>query len=72
LAGAGELAADIAVDTRGFRMDSAEKFHARSFFHDQVSAVDRMIDFSVCADDQVAGANDRAMDAAEERKVVGG
>ena len=26
----------------------------------------------MCADDQVAGANDRAMDAAEEREVVTG
>ena len=67
-----QLAAGGTVDAGGFRMDRAKKFHAGAFFHHQVAAANGEVDFRVCADDQVAGADHRAIDAAEEREIMAG
>ena len=69
-AGAGDLAADLAVDGGGGGGDGIEELDARAFFHAEVAAVDGADDFAVAADDEVAGAFDRAGEFAEHGEVV--
>jgi hypothetical protein len=58
------------MDAGCVRMNRVEELHAGAFFHHQVATAYRVVDFCVCANDQVAEAFDRAMDAADEGEVV--
>ena len=69
-AGAGNLAADVAVDAGGGGGDGVEEFDAGAFFDPQVAAVDGADDLAVAADDEIAGAFDRAGEFAEHGEVV--
>ena len=69
-AGAGDLAADLAVDGGGGGGDGIEELDAGAFFDAEMAALDGADDFAVAADDEIAGAFDRAGEFAEDGEVV--
>ena len=57
--GAENLPADVAGDTRSFRVDWIEKLYVCAFLDPEVSAMYRSDDAAVAADDEIAGALNR-------------
>lgn len=53
-AGAGELAADLAIDECGGSGDWVKELDTSSLFHAEVPALDLAEDFPVAADDEVS------------------
>ncbi len=68
--GARKLAANIAVDVGAGRRDGIEKFDSRAAFDAQFAAFHFAEDFSVAADDEVAGAIDRPGKRSEHGQVM--
>ena len=68
--GAGNLAADVAIDGGGDGGDRVEEFDACAFFDTEIAAFDGADDFSVAADDKIPGAFDGAGEFTEDGEVM--